>query len=113
MHSCICKKHVFFHHGDFSGDVTIKNRITGVEIDVPFSELKVLMAGWAQERISHMSNDRVLEIVLKKSKKKKKKVYYCDDKDICDGCYYLDMDSVPDRRLCVYDKECLYKIYKK
>jgi hypothetical protein len=45
----------FHHNGDFSGDVTIVDKETKVELDVPFEDLKALVAKYVRsERISKL-----------------------------------------------------------
>lgn len=54
----------FFHNGDFSGDVVIVRADTEEQMQVPFADLKALVAAWVvQTRIAaleQMTDDQVL-----------------------------------------------------
>jgi hypothetical protein len=58
MHTTEGTKFRFFHNGDFDGDVDIAEKKTGnVIVSVPFSDLKALVASWAQgKKVRNLEN---------------------------------------------------------
>jgi hypothetical protein len=64
MHTTQGKKVIFLHNGDYSGDVKIVVRATGQEIEVPFTDLKRLIADYVMsEKISRLEQAKHDEIL--------------------------------------------------
>lgn len=48
MHTTEGNKARFFHNGDFSGNVQIVVKATGEEIEIPFEDIKTLVAEYVR-----------------------------------------------------------------
>jgi len=65
MHTTEGTKYRFFHHGDYSGDVKVMNKETGQEIEIPFEDLKRIVASWVMtEKISRLEQAEDDELLL-------------------------------------------------
>lgn len=65
MHTTEGTKYRFFHNGDYSGDVKAMNKETKEEIEIPFEDLKRLVANWVMtEKISRLEQAEDDELLL-------------------------------------------------
>lgn len=62
-------KYRFFHNGDYSGDVKAMNKETKEEIEIPFEDLKRLVANWVMvKKISQIEQADDDELLLQSAK---------------------------------------------
>jgi len=69
MHTTEATKYRFFHNGDYSGDVKVMNKETKEEIEIPFEDIKRLVASWVMsEKISRLEQAEDDELLLPNTK---------------------------------------------